>query len=229
MHRSALRQPQQWNRYLYAADNPLKFVDPSGLIIVVAGAQYRADGDDELEAVRQTLVEAQRPDLAQRLLLDVVEGDIRISYAGDVNDLIASGNPTAKLIGEAIKTSERISLDITDEDLSKYGGAYTDSAAISRNGTAEIAIHVNPGNVASTIVPGTPTQGAVAGANVGLGVSLGTAVIHEFGHASGYFLYNFPRLGSDTTSDALLYENLHRELLAIPGHPAIVPLKRTAH
>jgi len=165
--------------------------------------------------------------LADRLILDVVDGEVRIAYAGNVDDLTGSGNATAALIGETIKTQERVALDITTSSLSEFGGARTYSAGVAKGGVPEIDIRINPGEVSSTIVPGTPTAGPLAGANVGLGVSLGTAVVHEFGHASGYLLYNMPRIGTNTSSDALYYENLHRELLAKPGGGA--PLKRTRH
>lgn len=52
-----------------------------------------------------------------------------------------------------------------------------------------------------------------------LGVSLGTALVHELGHAQGYYSGNFPRYPAGSTdSDAVYYENQHRKLLAVPKY-----------
>src|SRR5207253_2878934 len=48
---SYLSFPQQWNRYGYAANNPLKYVDPSGELIELTGGT-QAERDEALNELR---------------------------------------------------------------------------------------------------------------------------------------------------------------------------------
>ncbi len=51
-----LKQPQNWNRYAYVWNNPLRYVDPHGeTVYVIAYTVGNEDGDDEFKRVAQTL------------------------------------------------------------------------------------------------------------------------------------------------------------------------------
>jgi hypothetical protein len=217
--------PRRWNRYGYAAENPLKYVDPTGNFIITFGAAGPEDAQEELEALQAALREAGVNDLASKLRITKKGGDFQIDAGGDLKLFTQSTNPTAKLLGQAIATtSTPIVFNVTSDDLSEYGGAVTFSDPIGARRNNEIQIHINPKQVAQITVEGEFVSGPFQGRPGRFGVTLGTAVVHEFGHASAFFLFNMPRRGSQTDADALRYENLHRALLAKP-----CCTKRTKH
>ncbi len=224
----AMRKPRDWNRYSYVLDNPIAYVDPSGDCLVVAGAHRLVDAQDELDALRGALAEVGEAELANKLRAEMVEGEVRITSGTE--DLSGSDNPTARLIGETINTKQRVSLQLTDRALpDRTGGARTESTAGSAI-RPEIAIQVNPQQIASTVVSGTTLSGPLAGQVIGLTFTLGTALVHELGHAHGYYAFNLPRrCGGCTNPDAVLYENLHRQLLARPNHPSFGVQQRIGH
>ncbi|MGH6690723.1 MAG: hypothetical protein ACREF4_08605 [Gammaproteobacteria bacterium] len=141
---------------------------------------------------------------------------MRITAGGA--DLSSSDNSTASLIGSAIDTTNRINLTVTSSSLSAYGGATTKGFSGGKD-PSQITIRLNPDTIRNTIVPGKLVGGPHDGTVVGLAVTLGTAVVHELGHAYGYYAegeQRFPALGQ-TNATALRYENQHRELMALPG------------
>ena len=213
--RRASHDPQQWNRYSYARNNPVVHVDPTGEIFIVA-ADTREGAQDILELAQQALREANALEEAELLQLEEIDGEYRIT-SGDM-DLSASENSTVALIGATINAKQRVSVGFTDESLSWSGGARG-----KYDHSGQYNIRINRETISYTIVQGVRSNGGL----VGLTVSDATALVHELGHPAGSFLHGIrPYPAGLTNSTALRYENEHRKLMARPGH---APVLRIGH
>jgi hypothetical protein len=142
-------------------------------------------------------------------------------------DFSQSKNSTAQLIGAAIAAKDTITVEMSRASLSKFGGARTVSAS-SFADPYLLQIELNDGTIASTVTQGEVLSGPLAGARVGLPTSLGTALVHELGHAYGYFeegAARFPVFGQ-TNATALRFKNGHPRLMARGPVPVV---RRVSH
>ena len=185
-------RPQTWNRYSYALDTPLVYVDPDGRSVVING-----DTEEErrkaLEALKHSLHDTFA---ASRLMMVKVGDHFEAKVAGSLDEF-KGGSDTAFTVGTAIGLSAKIGIGFGAVDPSNHG-ASTNQVA----GTHDSNITVDP-NAFPQILGG-------------LYQTVDSAIQHEFGHALGYATMGLDDLkvaalwGLGTNEQALYSENLAR-------------------
>jgi len=199
----ALLNPQLWNRYAYALNNPLRFLDSSGAAIELLGEQ--ADRDKELELLRRV-----SGNFGARLYINEVKDGNKTRYfigiLGDVGDFTRAGGP-AQNLGNLVASEQVVEFGLTDRDLSKWGGAATFESG--RTGNANTRVLVNVAQIAdlnSSLNPNRTVAGYLKFDRNGVWQPFTKEITawHEFGHAWG--LIN-GRSMAQTNIEAVRWEN----------------------
>jgi RHS repeat-associated protein len=204
---------QSWNRYSYARNNPLYFVDPTGRIVTLAIDSQKPEEDPLFQLFVAALKQAGASAEEIAALTVSKSGGAFVLGTGDL-DFRQSSNATVKLIGEAIATDTTVAVAFGDVR-ERYGGAVTNTTFLDSHNL--ISITMDPEVISRVIVPGKIISGPLEGAEVGLPVTLPTALVHEIGHARGNFLGMQPAFGGDTIPDSIKAENEHRLLGPVPA------------
>jgi RHS repeat-associated protein len=89
--RERLANPQQLNLYAYVANNPLRYIDPTGAILVASGNQQNDYND---------LCKIAGDACADRLKIDAKTGNVTF----DTKDLDLSKNEGAKLVNDLVSS-----------------------------------------------------------------------------------------------------------------------------
>jgi RHS repeat-associated protein len=151
-----LSQPQQWNRYPYAINNPLKYIDPSGEIIWLTGNEEERKA--ALQRIRNMLGEERfalvKVDADGRRLSLSNENVAKMQKIGDddLNKEFSTG------MAEMLNSSAAVEFSVTEKftnvngyeiDLNTrtYAGGLTVSGKDSSSGNIQIFVHPRAGEI----------------------------------------------------------------------------------
>jgi RHS repeat-associated protein len=223
-------EPQSWNLYVYARNNPLRYVDATGEAIELLGDEEQRK--KELELLQRSM---KSDEAAARLYInEVKDGDSTryfVGIKGDVGEFKGLA-ATAKDLGNLVENKKVVEFGLTSRDLSRWAGAATFAPGEDgANKNTRVLVNPQQMNVTNRVLDPNTLLGATrfAGQNQRPSWSVwpfDTKIVtwHEFGHAyaniTGTLLQN-------TNRKALDWENRMREQLYGPVVPGNAP--RIAH
>jgi RHS repeat-associated protein len=199
---ASVRQPQRWNRYVYTANNPIKFVDPSGERIQLMGTKQQRE--DEMAALLTSMDSAAA---SYFITMTTANGEEFVVMAGGMtaNDL-APGEP-ASTVEMAISSGATIQFFLgRNEFTDAHDGAYT--AQVNAQGKED-------GKSSNSLISIDPAR--IPDSANGVPETLSSIIQHELGHALGIAqgTYKDRRLSArfpagGTNPDAIYAENKAR-------------------
>jgi RHS repeat-associated protein len=216
-----LLAPQQWNRYVYVANNPLKYVDPSGELLELVG-----DIDAEFKRIK-TLV---GKDAAKLLYLRTKDGHTYVDYHGShittdrtPNALVRAGDSGIQsFIAGIIDSKKTVEYHIADSFSTLFrtnvstggalcGGACTVGAEESKTGNTQIFVNRFSSAIAEGVFNSAAMAHAFSRTDVHIWAEDDVVDAHEFGHAyanaiEGKLSHNSPA----TDERARSLENMQR-------------------
>ena len=216
-----LAQPQNWNRYAYTWNNPLRYIDPTGEAVELLGDEEQRK--KELELLQRALGNRQA---GSRLYINEVKDGNKTRYfvgiKGDAGHLAKMGG-AAQNLANLVQHKRVVEFGLTSQNLARFGGAVTFEPGEAGNQNSRVLVNPNQINITNYNL----SPNSVLGASRWEGQNLRPSWVvrnfnpeistwHELGHAWGYIN---GRPMSQTNAEALGWENQMRERFYGPLGP----------
>ncbi|HEX7957292.1 MAG TPA: RHS repeat-associated core domain-containing protein, partial [Pyrinomonadaceae bacterium] len=212
-------QPQNWNRYVYAANNPLKYVDPTGEVIWLTGTKEERAA--ALQRIRNIVGEKAAKNLVTSELCTNNGTVTVVDYnRNDIGGLGASGGKIGVRMEELMDSKNivefKIAKEFTTENghftTARFGGAATVGREESLTGNTQIFVHPDAGNVTQMKLGSTAFGSMYSDNGRALDFYNDIDDFHEFGHAYANAIEGMPLEHGNPASNgrALEFENLIR-------------------
>jgi RHS repeat-associated protein len=218
-----LSAPQQWNRYAYVANNPLKYVDPTGEKLVLTGAD-KAAADAALKRLQIMLGEEASGHLHVVVAQDRKTRDFLYIVTADVKDLGAVGggklgtfmsqimDPNTKTVEFRIADSFTTKKGTFQTGGGHCGGACTVGSEESTNGHTQIFVNANASAISEEIFNRMDVSARFSPFGVHVWSEEDVVDAHEYGHAYANAIEGKPLYGSEESYPrAREFENLQRD------------------
>ena len=221
-----LGSPQQWNRYCYVNNNPLKYVDPIGEKIEIFGNEE--ERKKALERIKGVVGEK----AAGLLYVREDNGHYYVDYKGKDRDALAATSELGVHIADIIDSDKTVEFHIAkgfsttsgNHSVNAFGGAATVGSEESLTGNTQIFVHPDAGNVAQEKLGSTLLAATRSSDGRQLDFYNDIVDAHEFGHAYANVIKGIPLSGSRASESypyALRMENYVRARRHMPNRRTI--------